>query len=122
MRKNKKMSASKNKTVSVQPVDPPEPPPAPEPPLAPSPDEPVKLEQLDFFRVQNIHLRLMNINGQMRLMEIDLQKAMQERVKVAQEFEAIAKEFEHKYGVDIRKKVVTPDGRVVDQPVPPPGS
>lgn len=82
---------------------------------------PIKLEEVDYLRLQNLHLRLMNINGQMRLMEIELQKAMQERVKAAKEFDEMATAYEHKYGVDIRKKSIGPDGMVIDAP-PAPGT
>lgn len=68
----------------------------------------------DLLRSENLQLRLMNISLQEQRLVADISALREERGKLQQEYVALRRELEEKYGIDLSKSEIRAgDGVVV---------
>lgn len=84
--------------------------------------EPKKLSREELLGIENIYLKMQNM--QLQVQNLDAAKAniVEQMRELQKEMEAEKQKLSVKYGVDIGRHTVAPDGTIrVGQPVAPPG-
>ena len=80
-----------------------------------APNESVAVKKLtteERFHIENLFLKVQNLMLQQQQMQSDLQKSVQMRQGYQDEMSALKKQLSEKYGVDMTKVKIHPDGTI----------
>lgn len=72
-----------------------------------------KLTPEEVFRVENYYLKIQNLHLQTQLLEAQKQQAYATLQQLQKELEAFRRELSDRYGVEIGRQSVRPDGTIV---------
>jgi hypothetical protein len=79
-------------------------------------ERPRVIDMVDRLRAENLQARMQNVQLQLQIMQSELQKAMGTRGQLVQEMNTLRDEFLKKYGVDIARLQIHPDGTYSEAP------
>lgn len=102
--------------------------PAPEPEMTPAeraeemavelaakavPPEPKKVSKEDMLKVEVLYLKITNCKMQEEVMKRDALKLQEDKAKYQQELVALSVEYGVKYGIELGKAQIMPDGTII---------
>lgn len=72
-----------------------------------------QLSEVDRLRLENLSVKIQNLDLQIKQLKDDVIKATQMRIDFVKQHEAIRTEFQKTYGIDINTVSFLPDGTVI---------
>lgn len=80
----------------------------------PAPVAPSKLTREEYLEIESLSLKVQNVALQHEKLQADVIKAVQMRQDLQKELATMLKRFSEKYGVDLTKVQILPDGTIVN--------
>ncbi len=90
-------------------------PPIPAVSLVSEPTPAPRLSAEERLKIENLHLKVQNLLLQQQQMQADIQKSVEMRLGFQQEMADLQKELGDRYGVDMTKVRILPDGTILTQ-------
>lgn len=88
-----------------------------------TPPKPQKVSREDRLEVENLSMKIQNVQLQLQIMQSDLQKALMTRNDLVEQMKKKRDEYMQKYGIDIATVAIADDGTVtpLQNPIKIPG-